>query len=73
MALLARLGVLTIDEASRLNDQQVSLLVESVNYELVQYALSDAKVQAHLQAKLKDTLGGLAHLKLAANPGSDKR
>jgi hypothetical protein len=52
MALLVRLGVLTMDEASKLNDQQVSILVEQVNYELVQNALTNTNIQAQLKDKV---------------------
>jgi hypothetical protein len=59
MALLVRMGVLTIDEASKLNDQHVSILVEAVNYELVQHALADTRVQA----QLRDKVSGMVNLK----------
>ncbi len=60
MALLVRLGVLTVDEASKLNDHQVSILVESVSYELVQNALTDAKLQAHLKSTVGAHVASLA-------------
>jgi hypothetical protein len=59
MAMLVKLGVLTSAEAASLNDQQVNTLVEEVNFELLQHALSDAKVQAHLKSTVGESVKSL--------------
>jgi hypothetical protein len=59
MAMLVKLGILTSAEAANLNDLQVSTLVDEVQFELIQNALIDAKVQAHLKGTVGESVKSL--------------
>jgi len=52
MAMLVRLGLVTASEAAKLKNDQVDTLVDEVQFELVQHALGDPKIQAQLKHNL---------------------